>query len=87
MSIQLRVDDRILPLYVLKLLHGYSSRFTPGGGDWCPLRALEILNINLSCKREQEVRTGTMKWGSEHAVFSSVNFVVIALRIRALKKE
>lgn len=44
-------------------------------------------DINLSCKREQEVRTGTMKWGSEHAVFSSVNFVVIALRIRALKKE
>lgn len=33
------------------------------------------------------MRTGKMIWGSGHEVFSSLNFVVIALGIRAVRKE
>lgn len=50
-------------------------------------RVLEILSINLSCERRQEMRTGYMNWGFGHEMFSSLNPVVIALGIRAVGKD
>ena len=68
--------------------YGYSSsRFALRCGDGYPLRALEILSIDLSCERRQERRAGEMNWGFGHEVFSSLSSVGIALGIRAVGRE